>query len=314
MTQPADTPRFSVVVPVFNSEKSLDELYDRIRRVFEDTLSESFELVLVDDNSRDDSLDRMRRLRAADPRVKVIHHIRNYGQQTALMTGFKRAAGEWIVTMDDDLQNPPEELPKLLAKFDEGYEVVIGVPRDKKHSAARNVATRWMNFLHKKILGKPDHLRFAAYRVFTRGAVDRIKNARSGYHYITAYILKKVALNRIANVTVEHHPRVHGRSNYNLGKMLRLASNLLINHSAIPLRTGIYVGFGISLACVGFALYVFVRALLHGYGVAGWATTTVLISFLLGMVFLFLGIIGEYIYRLLNDVSGDDQAIVQEIE
>jgi len=310
------TPLFSVVVPVYNSQHTLTPLYERLKAVFDRELEASFELILVDDASADGSWEVMQALRQRDKAVRIVQLVNNAGQHNALMCGFSYARGAYVITMDDDLQNPPEEIPVLYRAIQQGgLDLVVGVPEEKKHSLFRNTGTVVMNRLHEKVLNKPSHLRFGSFRIFTAEAVARMLALRTSYHYITANILRVISHRRIANVTVQHHSRTVGRSGYTLGRLVKLASNLIINHSAIPLRMGIYLGFFISALCILYGLYIVGRIILVGpFGVAGWATTVVLTSFLFGLLFLFLGIMGEYIYRILNEINQPKPYQVQHEE
>jgi glycosyltransferase involved in cell wall biosynthesis len=304
----------SVVIPVYNSDKTLNELYQRLRMVLDTQLKRTFEVIFVDDSSVDNSWVILKELQQTDDRVKIVRLIRNFGQHNATICGFGNCSGQYIVTMDDDLQHPPEELCKLLSKAEAGYDVVFGVYVDKKHGLYRNLATEFINYLQSRILGKPKQLRFTSFRLLRHGVVENIvANAKSGYCYIAAYILKYVARDKIANIQVAHHPRTMGRSNYTTVKMVSLASNLLINYSAIPLRLTIYAGFAISGSCLIYAFYLLWRVIFGGpLKIAGWASLAFLTTFLFGMIFLFLGIIGEYIFRILREISGNEPYIVKE--
>jgi hypothetical protein len=186
---------------------------------------------------------------------------------------------------------------------------------ERKHGLLRKIATKLINSLHDSILGKTNKIHFNSYRILQHYVVQNIiANAKGGYCYITAYILKYVALDKITNVQVIHHPRKIGRSNYTIFKMATLASNLLINYSAIPLRLAIYAGFFLSASCMIYALYLILRFVIAGpFIIAGWASLAFLTTFLFGMLFLFLGILGEYIFRILREISGNEPYIIRDI-
>jgi glycosyltransferase involved in cell wall biosynthesis len=304
----------SVVVPVYNSEKTLNELNGRLRVVLGEQLKKTFEVIFVDDHSTDNSWAILEELQRIDPRVKIIRLIRNFGQHNATICGFRHCSGEYVITMDDDLQHPPEEIPKLINKIEDGNNVVFGVFAHKKHNMFRNLGSGLINYLQNRILGKPKQLYFTSFRVLRRKVVEQIADkAKSEYCYICADILKYAAQDKIANVRVEHHSRKAGHSNYTIIKLLSLASNLLINYSAIPLRFMICSGFAISAGCLVYALYVLLRVVFEGpIKIVGWASLAFLTTFLFGMMFLFLGILGEYIFRVLRELSGNEPYIIKE--
>lgn len=299
---------YSIVVPVYNSEKSLEQLYARLNQVFQHDLQQSFELILVDDGSSDGSWEVMRKLRACDPNVKIIRLTGNVGQHYALLCGFRFCCGQWIITMDDDLQNPPEEIPKLIRKMSEGFDLIIGIQEKKHHSWYRNLGTHLMDQLNNWIFQKPRDLKFSNFKLFTRDALQAmIANLTPNYVYLAAAILQGLPHDRIANVTVKHSHRQYGHSQYSMLKLFSLSSNLLINHSVIPLRAGIYLGLAISVMCLMFTGFVLLRVLLYGpIKVVGWASLIVFITFLFGILFIFLGIIGEYLYRILRSIHAPE--------
>ncbi|HTY12726.1 MAG TPA: glycosyltransferase family 2 protein [Candidatus Omnitrophota bacterium] len=304
----------SVVVPVYNSAATLRELHDRLCAVIGDRLKMTFELVFVDDSSADGSWAVLEELQRSDRRVKAVQLARNFGEHNATVCGLAYSSGEIVATMDDDLQHPPEELPKLIKAIDSGSDIAIGCFAQKKHSLLRNLASGMINALETLILGKPRGFRFTTFRAMRRQVAKHIAaGAKSRYCYITALILKYVAQDRMAEVEVEHHPRKEGGSTYTLAKLFSLASNLIVNYSAIPLRLSIYTGFAVSFGCLLFAVYLVLRVMIKGaYDVPGWASLAFLTTFLFGILFLFLGIIGEYIYRILREVSGNEPFFVKE--
>jgi glycosyltransferase involved in cell wall biosynthesis len=309
------TIEISVVIPVYNSAQSLHELYYRLRGVLGDKLKKTYELVFVDDFSADNSWATLEELRQLDCRVKTIRLMRNFGQHNAIVCGLNNCSGQYVVTIDDDLQHPPEEIPRMLAEIEKGYDVVYGVYDEKKHSILQNLGSACIHFLHNRILGNPRQLRSTSFRLLRRNVVEYIvARAQSEFCYITAHIMKYVTPDKIGNIMIAHQPRKSGRSNYTILKMFSLASNLLINYSAIPLRFTIYAGFALSGGCVLYAIYILLRVIFGGpVQIAGWASLAFLTTFLFGMLFLFLGIIGEYIFRILREVSGNEPYIIKEI-
>ncbi|HEX7964180.1 MAG TPA: glycosyltransferase family 2 protein [Gammaproteobacteria bacterium] len=292
----------SVVVPVYMNRGGLEEFFRRVKPVLE-AVTRHWEVIMVDDGSTDGSYTVLQKLRAAEPRVKLIQFGHNHGQHHAILCGLQHSRGDAVITLDDDLQNPPEEIPRFLAALAEGHHIVIGrIAEKKKHGWFRNLGSRSVQAMTNMILGKPKHLRFSSYRAFSREAVDAIAAYKGVHPYLPALILGSVPTESIVNIDVRHDPRHHGRSTYTLRKLVKLASYLLINHSFIPLRLMIYWGMLVSLGSLAFAVYVIVRALFWQHtGVMGWPSLAVLISFFSGNILLALGVLGEYIGRLVQE-------------
>ncbi|MDD4776004.1 MAG: glycosyltransferase family 2 protein [Syntrophomonas sp.] len=221
----------SVVVPVFNSGKSLAELYARLVPVL-DRCGDSWEIIMVDDASRDDSYSVMESTHQSDPRVKLIRLAHNAGQHNATLCGLRHSQGGYIVTIDDDLQHPPEEIPVLLEKIQSGYDVVFGIPREKHHQVYRNWGSRLIDNLVNAIFPRAAGIRRSSFRIMTRELLDRMLAQVRTPVYMAALILTHAR--RPGEVEVKHQPRQYGRSNYNIGKTLLMTRNLLINYSCLP--------------------------------------------------------------------------------
>ena len=299
----------SIVVPVYRSASLLPQLYDRLSAVL-DSSSARWEIVLVDDASPDDSFSVMQKLRKGDQRVRIIQLSRNHGQQHATLCGLNYAQGRYVFTLDDDLQCAPEELPKFLALLRGGMHAVIGRINkgEKKHRWWRNLGSTMNQYLAGRILGKPENLYLSSYRGFSRYAVGKITAYKGAHPHIAALFLKAVPHRYIANVDVAHGPRADGGAgNYSIAKLIRTLSYLLVNHSYLPLR--FMIVWGVILSCVSFlfALWVATRAMFFGHSIAGWSSLAVLVSFLSGNVLLSLGIVGEYLGRIVEEASTVEQ-------
>ncbi len=299
----ATDPLVSVVVPVYRSGQQLNALYARLRLVLE-AIDPAWELILVDDASGDGTFDVMRALREADPRVRLIRFARNAGQQNATLCGLTRARGHFVFTLDDDLQNPPEEIPRFIERLRAGDDLVIGrIEGEKQHQGYRNLGSRLVQALSARIVGKPRHISLSSYRGMSRRAVDGIAAYAGAHVYLPALMFSAVPVDRISNIPVPHHPRNAGRSTYTTRKLLKLASNLLINYSSLPLRAVTLWGFFVSIASVAYAAWIAIRVFLHGSPITGWPTVVVLVAFLSGNIMLSLGVLGEYIGRLVQENS-----------
>lgn len=290
-----------MVVPVYMNRGGLEEFYRRIHPVLE-SVTRDWELIMVDDGSTDDSYSVLQNLHARDKRVKIIQFGHNHGQHHAVLCGLQHSRGKAVITLDDDLQNPPEDIPRFLEALKPGSHIVIGrIAEKKKHGWFRNLGSWCVQSLTGMILGKPKGLAFSSYRALSREAVDAIASYRGVHPYMPALMLKSVPVASIVNIDVRHDPRHHGRSTYSLSKLVKLASYLLINHSYIPLRFMIFWGVLVSLGSLVYALHVIVNVLHGRGGAAGWPSLAVLISFFSGNILLALGILGEYIGRLVQE-------------
>lgn len=301
---------FSVVVPVYNSEKSLDELYDRLRSTFEG-MGRSFEVIFVNDNSTDGSYDILRSIHAQNNNTIVVDLMKNFGQQNALMCGFHYCQGKYVITLDDDLQNPPEEIPKLYAKMLDGYDAVFGAIESKRHRKYKNLGSYLIRRMTNRIFNTGERIKFSAFRMMKKSIVDEIKSIRTAFPYISGIILSST--DSVANVEIRHDPRKFGRSNYSIKKLVKLSLNLLLNYSSIPLR---FVGtLGLTISFLSFLLgciYI-ARKFMIGSVPAGWTSLVVLISFYNSITLVIFFIIGEYIARLLREISNYKQYSIREI-
>ncbi len=218
----------SVVIPVYNSRDSLEELYERLSTVFK-SICNHYEIILVDDGSQDNSYEIMQRLHHKDPKVKIIQLNGNFGQQNALMCGFYYAYGDYVVTIDDDLQHRPEEIYKMIQKLDDGYDVVFGIPIKKQHSFYRNIGSKMTDYLFNKICLKPKNIKVSSFRAIKKNIIEQIIKDETSFVYISAIIYKNTQ--NIGNVHVKHDARKYGKSNYNFIKLFKLFTKLYIYYS-----------------------------------------------------------------------------------
>ncbi|MBK5241977.1 glycosyltransferase family 2 protein [Clostridium sp.] len=218
----------SVVVPVYNSENSLEKFYVVLSKEL-NKICDHYEIIMVDDGSIDNSYEKMKKLHSKDSRVKIIQLDGNFGQQNALMCGFHYSTGEYVVTMDDDLQHPPEEIYKLKVKIDEGYDVVYGIPIIKQHSAYRKIGSKMTDYMFNKICSKPKNIKVSSFRIIRKSIVNKIIKDKISFVYISAITFKNTR--SISNVEVKHNVRKYGKSNYNVYKLLKLYIKLYLYYS-----------------------------------------------------------------------------------
>ena len=301
MEDPARPLRYSVVIPVYKSARFVEETIDRTTAALE-AEGLDHEIVLVDDGSPDATWPILERKAREDPRIKAIRLMRNYGQHTALVCGLNNITGDYAVTMDDDLQNPPEEIRKLVDKAAEGdHDLVMGRFQVKKHSRTRRLGSRVVAWLNERVFGKPRDLVATNFRLIRRDVVDRMCAHRTHFPYITGLALLYSA-NR-ANALVEHHARRDGASGYGLGKILSLVLAILFNYSGFPLHMVALLGLVLAGSSFILGLIVFVRRLLLGTVAPGWASLVIVVAFFNGFLFLMLSIVGEYVIRLQQQLS-----------
>ncbi len=282
-----------MVVPVYESAGSLPLL---VRRLHEALDGRGFEIVLVNDGSGDGSWDVIRGIAAADARVTGLNLMRNYGQHNALLAGIRAARGEIVVTMDDDLQHPPEEIPKLLAALERGADVVYGTPARMPHSRLRNASSWITKLVLEKAMGAETARRVSAFRAFRTELRRAFENYRSPF--VSIDVLLTWATRRFTAVEVEHRPRAAGRSHYTFRALVTHALTVATGFSTLPLRLASLVGFAFTL--VGLAVLAFVvgRYLVQGGSVPGFPFLASIIAIFSGAQFFALGIIGEYLARM----------------
>lgn len=304
----------SVIVPVFCSQSSLEIFYDRISMEL-NRINDDWELILVDDCSSDKSWNILTDLHNMDHRVKCIRLARNHGQQHATLCGLGFATKSFVITIDDDLQFFPEDIPLFIEMLKSGYRAVFGgiISGKKQHQWWRNFASNVNQNLLFKIINNPEKIRLSSFRAMTLDVAKNLTIYKGAHPHITAMLFKQVPHNYICNVDVRHAPRFDGKkSTYSLRKLVKTLSYLLINHSYMPLRFMVWWGITISTISICFALWVLFRKLIGSYSQPGWATLTILVSFLSGNILLALGILGEYVGRLVEDATNSQQFLIFE--
>jgi glycosyltransferase involved in cell wall biosynthesis len=287
--------RLSVVVPVYNGAATLEELAARLTRVL-DPLFADFEIILVDDGSRDGSRALLETLARGNPRLRPIPLMRNYGQHNALLCGIRAARYELLVTLDDDLQNPPEEIPKLLARLDEGFDVVYGTAQDRQHDAWRNWASALTRFALRSAVGAETARWVSPFRLFRTGVREAFRGYESSF--VSIDVLLTWGTTRFAAVPVDHQTRRAGASNYTFRKLLSLAMNMVTGYSTLPLQVASLLGFMATLLGIVLLGYVLVRYILEGSRVPGFPFLASIIVIFAGTQLFALGIIGEYLARM----------------
>ncbi len=292
---PASRPSLSVVIPVYNSAEILPALLPRLQAVLA-ALTERYEIILVNDGSRDNSWEVASSWAQQHREIVAIDLMRNYGQHNALLCGIRAAQHEVIITMDDDLQHPPEEIPKLLAKLAEGYDVVYGTPQQEWHGLWRDLASVVTKIALRSVMGAETARHVSAFRAFR----TKVRDSFSPYEgcYVAIDVLLTWGTNRFAFLAVDHQPRSAGKSNYTLRKLITHALNLITGFSTVPLQFASVIGFVFAIFGMTVLFYVVARYLLLGTSVPGFPFLASVIAIFSGAQLFALGVIGEYLARL----------------
>jgi glycosyltransferase involved in cell wall biosynthesis len=284
-----------VVVPVYNSDQSLEELVKRIHAVMAE-IGNSYEIIMVDDGSRDDSWQVISELSGEFPVLKGIQLSRNYGQHNALLCGIRAACMPLIITIDDDLQTPPEEIPAILSKLDDKTDVVYGTPEKEKHSFWRKMASRITKLVLQNAMGARTASRVSAFRVFR----TRLREAFSdfGGAFVSIDVLLSWGTTRFESVDVRHENRKYGRSQYTIRRLVFHALNMMTGFSTLPLEIASMTGFVFTIFGLGVLVYVIGRFVIEGGSVPGFPFLASIIAIFSGVQLFSLGIIGEYLARM----------------
>ena len=288
-------PGVSVVVPVYRSEPILPELARRLGEVLP-ALAENYELILVNDSSPDGSWDVIQRLAEEQAWIRGINLMRNYGQHNALLCGIRSAQYGVIVTMDDDLQHPPEEIPKLLDVLAQANDVVYGRPAQEQHGLLRDLASLTTKLALQNVMGAEIARQVSAFRVFRAEVVNAFRHYEGSF--VSIDVLLTWGTKRFAVTPVRHQPRAQGTSGYTFRRLVTHTMNMMTGFSTVPLQIASLVGFLFTLFGMGVLIYVVVRYLLQGTPVPGFPFLASIIALFSGAQLFALGIIGEYLARM----------------
>jgi undecaprenyl-phosphate 4-deoxy-4-formamido-L-arabinose transferase len=310
-------PYLSIVIPIYNEEENIPALWERLSRVMAEHFSDPgkpWEVIFTDDGSRDQSLAMLINLARAEPRVKVVEFNRNYGQHSAIFGAFAEVEGQVVVTLDADLQNPPEEIPKLVAKIEEGYDVVGGwrQGRQDNDSFFRTMPSKIVNAVTRKTTGVLLHDYGCMLRAYSREVMNAMLLCKERSSFIPA--LANSFAKRITEVPVSHAERAAGTSKYGLWKLINLQFDLLTSFSLLPLQ--MLSVFGVVTALLGFLLFLglVIYRFMHPEGTAqGVFTLFAILFFFVGCQFIAFGLLGEYIGRIYQEVRDRPRYMVKKV-
>jgi glycosyltransferase involved in cell wall biosynthesis len=300
---------YSVVISVYNSEAIVGDTIDGVVQFFEDA-NLKFELILVNDGSRDGSWEVVKQRALMNHNIVALNLLHNSGQHNANLAGFREATGEYVITMDDDLQNPPDQIGKLIDEAMKGRDVVFGRFDQKQAAGHRILGSKVIGLINRRIFGQPPDLTVSNFRILRRDVVERICASRISYPYITGQALL-YSRNR-ANVSVRHDPRPAGKSSYSTLRLARLVATILFSYSSFPLRLAAFIGFVVSALSFLIGMVYLLRGAFSDSHVEGWTSLVVLLAFFNGVTIALLSMLGEYVVRTLNSVSAHEPYHVVE--
>ena len=291
---------YSVVIPVYNSQDVVGSTVSRVVEVFE-SAGLRYQVVLVNDGSRDGSWDVIADLARHSPHVVALDLLRNYGQHHANLAGLRESTGDYVITMDDDLQNPPDQVLLLVDKALEGHDVVFGRFEQKQARGHRRLGSKVISLINRRVFEQPRGLAVSNFRILRRDVVERICGSRTAHPYITGQAL--MFSHSPADVLVRHDARASGTSNYGFRRITSLVLTILFSYSVFPLRAAAALGF--AVAGISFLLGLSTSCGRSSWTPPspGWTTIAVLLAVLNGVVIMLLSMLGEYVVRTLNAVS-----------
>ena len=302
------TMKYSVIIPCYNSEETIEEVVALVIQYI-GKHSDNYEIILVNDYSKDGTLERLKVLAHRYSFVKVISLAKNFGQANAIMAGLNIASGDAIINLDDDLQTHPSQFGKLITKYQEGYDVVLAAYKHKQHSGFRNLLTRMGARFDELCLERPKHMQFTSFWIISQSIRDELIKYDHPFPYMEGLFLQTTR--NIANVEVEHFQRATGESGYNLKKLVHLFLNCT-NFTILPLRVATILG--LLLSAVGFisAIIFIIRRLIYTDIVEGWTSLLVIILIFSGVILFCMGVLGEYIGRIFMCINHAPQFVIKE--
>ena len=301
--------KISVVSPIYGCKECLFDLYDRLVKTL-GQITENFEIILVNDACPQGSWERIVLLCAKDPRVKGINLSRNFGQHYAITAGLDHAKGDWVVVMDCDLQDRPEEIIKLYNKASDGYDIVFGRRAERQDSFVKRFGSRAFNRVLEYFTETKHDSSIANFGIYAHKVVETINRYRE--HSRDFLLFAQQVGFKKAEIDIEHAPRAYGESSYNFSKLFRLAIDSIISHSNKPLRLSIQLGFFIALTSIIYAGWLVIRYFFYHTPTEGWTSLMVSMFFMFGLLFAIIGIAGLYIGKIFDEVKRRPLYLIQE--
>ena len=303
--------KISIVIPVYNSENCIEELLRQLISCLDNLVDKTYEIILVNDYSNDDTWEKISILCKTNNKIKGVNLRKNFGQDSAIMAGLNYSSGGSVIIMDDDLQHDPADIPSLLSRLEKGYDVCYARFSSKEQSWFKKLGSWFNDKVANVVINKPKGIYLSPYKAIKLELVDEIVKYNGPYPYIDGLIFRTTQ--NITQVTVKHHKRHAGKGNYNLRKSISVWLKLATNFSVFPLRIATYLGFIVS--GIGFILGIIfiIEKLMGNKTPAGWASLVVIVLFIGGIQLVTVGIIGEYVGRLFLHHSKEPQYAVNKI-
>jgi len=299
----------SVVVPVFNAEDTVEELCSRIDNCVS-KITNAYEIILVDDFSTDNTWVLLNSLYDRFDKVKIIRFMKNFGQHSSILCGMFRAKGDVVVTMDDDLQHRPEDIHLLVAKINEGHDIAMAYFKKKKHTLFRIASSKVWGYLNNILIGKPENIYLSSFRAFSQKVVKQMKLIRTSYPFFPTMMFS--ITRDVVNVPLEHCMSKKKNSTYTFPKYYKTVSKLFINNSIILLKITGFIGLLASFGSFVFAIILIVKKLFFQINVTGWASLIVSLYLIGGLILFSLGVIGEYLLRLMVETTDKPYYFIKE--
>lgn len=300
---------YSIVIPIYNEQETIAELLRRVQSVV-DRLDEKVEIILIEDGSTDDSFELLRRARQKDSRLKILRLSRNFGHQVALSAGISHTKGKAVVLMDGDLQDPPELIPQMITQWKQGYQVVYTVKRSRRENFIMRFAFHSFYRLMRVFSSVSIPMEAGNFSLLDRRVVDTFLKLPERHRYISG--LRAWVGFRQTGIEYDREPRFVGKPQMTLSRLINLALDGLFSFSNAPLRLATYAGFIVASLSFLLAAYVIYEKLFTDKAILGWASTIVSITFIGGMILLTLGVIGEYIGRIYDEVKQRPLYVIKE--
>ena len=302
--------KISFVIACYNSSKSLELVVDEVKSTIAMRSEYDYEIILVNDYSRDETYKKIQEICSKDKKIKGINFARNFGQQPAMLAGFKYATGELVAYCDDDGQSPVDEIFKLVDKLDEGYDMVWANFAHKNNSILKNLSSSLNDMMVNYLFNKPKDLYFGNLWIAKRFVTDEAINCKNPFPYLGGVFLKTTT--NMANVLTSHRKRLHGSSNYSFFKLLSLWLNGFTAFSVVPLRAASIVGFTCSFLGFIFMIYLIIEKILNPAIPMGYSSLMSVVLFTGGMIMLMLGLLGEYIGRIYININNVPQYVIND--
>ncbi|MFQ5450333.1 MAG: glycosyltransferase family 2 protein [Nitrospinaceae bacterium] len=301
----------SIVIPVYNEAPILPELHERLQKVCGSLGEKTVELIFVDDGSTDGSFETLEKLKAEDDTMRVIKFTRNFGQQAAVLAGFRQSRGDIVVQLDSDLQHPPEEIPKLLGAFTDEVDLVTTVPRKRRDGLLRVAGSMYLHWFGRILFGDAFKLNLSSFRAMRRKVIRQVDSCRDRSRYM-AVLMSWMGVPTV-EIQVEHHDRKKGHTKYSILTLVQLTWDLITGYSNFPLRAVTYMG--LLGALMGFALMLFLlyQRIVRGILIEGFIVLSAVFAFFAGVQLLSIGFLGEYLGRVHMQIQDRPDYVVEKM-